>query len=364
MTEPLIMRVRDALNAVISPTSGRSIVAEGMVADLAVDNGVARLTIDVGALGRHHAEAIIGEAEAAIRAVGGVRDVNCLGTGHGQRADTPQNAHTNPLGLSKKRSSIETAAASLADVKHVIAIASGKGGVGKSTVAANLAVAFAQLGLRTGLMDADIYGPSLPTLFGVSSRPPTINGKLQPIKAHGVSAMSIGWLVDEAQALAWRGPMVMGAVRQLFSDVDWGALDLLLIDTPPGTGDAHLSLIQSKRLNGAVIVSTPQEMALADVRRGVALFRKTDIPVLGVIENMAWLETADGSRSYLFGEGGAEAAAKELNAPFLGAIPLYPDIRESADAGKPIAAGDSRPAALFRGLAEKILAAIRPDPAP
>ena len=244
----------------------------------------------------------------------------------------------------------------LAGVKNVIAVASGKGGVGKSTIAANLAVAFAARGLRTGLLDADIYGPSLPVLFGLSGRPDIVDGKIIPVGKFGVRSMSIGLLVEERQALAWRGPMVMGAVRQLISDVDWGDLDILVIDTPPGTGDAHLTLAQSKLLTGAVIVSTPQEMALADVRRGVELFRKVNVPIIGIVENMAWLEDAGGARNYLFGKGGAERAAADLEAPFLGALPLYPDLRVASDEGVPLAARDPNGtvAAAFRALASKI----------
>ncbi|MEZ5893388.1 MAG: Mrp/NBP35 family ATP-binding protein [Parvularculaceae bacterium] len=251
---------------------------------------------------------------------------------------------------------MEEAGETLAGVKAVIAVASGKGGVGKSTIAANLAVALARKGLKVGLLDADIYGPSLPTLFGVSQKPTMQDGKIVPLEAYGVRLMSIGLMIDPEQAVAWRGPMVMGAVRQLMGDVDWGDLDILLIDTPPGTGDTHLSLIQSKKLSGAVIVSTPQEMALADMRRGVHLFRQTNTPLVGVIENMAWLELPSGARQYLFGEGGAEAAAKTLGAPFLGAVPLYPDLREASDAGYPLAARDHPAAAVFADLAAKIAA--------
>jgi ATP-binding protein involved in chromosome partitioning len=259
-----------------------------------------------------------------------------------------------------KTSRIEAAADQLAGVKHVIAIASGKGGVGKSTLAANLAVAFARRGLRTGLLDADIYGPSLPVLFGLKDKPAMRDGKIVPIEKFGVRAMSIGLLVDERKALAWRGPMVMGAVRQLIGDVDWGALDVLVIDTPPGTGDAHLTLAQSKRLTGAVIVSTPQEMALADVRRGVELFRQVSVPIIGIVENMAWLDDGAGGKSFLFGKGGAEKAASDIGVPFLGALPIYPDLRVASDEGEPIAARDlqSPAARAFDGLAERIAAAL------
>jgi ATP-binding protein involved in chromosome partitioning len=274
-------------------------------------------------------------------------------------APAPPSTHDNPLRLAKP-SRIEAAAETLAGVRHVIAVASGKGGVGKSTVAANLAIAFARAGLKTGLLDADIYGPSLPILFALKDKPSMRDGKILPVEKFGVRAMSIGLLVDVDKALAWRGPMVMGAVRQLIGDVDWGALDILIIDTPPGTGDAHLTLAQSKRLTGAVIVSTPQEMALADVRRGVELFRSVRVPIIGVIENMAWLDDGAGGRNYLFGKGGAEKAAQDLGVPFLGALPIHPALRVASDEGAPLSqsAPDDDAVRAFDDLAKKIQAAL------
>ena len=371
MSEPLIIRVRNALAGVDNPATGRNIVADGAIQGLSVDDaGKARFTLQVDPTAGGDPAALLEAAKKAAGAVAGVRSVSAVATAHSKTPSAPKasaagktgpvapkvgaGGHANPLGLQKKRR-IEEAGETLTGVKHVIAIASGKGGVGKSTTAANLAAALAAKGLKTGLMDADIYGPSLPLLFGLSERPPSRDGKIIPPEAFGVRAMSIGLMVSEAQSLAWRGPMVMGAVRQLMSDVDWGELDILLIDTPPGTGDAHLSLIQSKRLSGAVIVSTPQEMALADVRRGVQLFRKTETPIIGVIENMAWLEGPDGKRQHLFGEGGAERAAAELNAPFLGAVPLYPELRAASDEGRPLALSSHPAAEVFADIAERIL---------
>ena len=388
MSEPLVLRVRAALSDVVNPASGRNIVAEGAVHGLSADaRGAVRFTLQVDAAAQENAAALLDAAKKAASGVGGVSTVSAVATAHSpvssptssqvsspvssqaragaappasgpparSAASKPPGGHDNPLGL-KKRPRIEEAAQTLAGVQHVIAVASGKGGVGKSTLAANLAVALARTGRRVGLMDADIYGPSLPILFGLSEKPAMREGKIVPPEAYGVRAMSMGLMVGEAQSLAWRGPMVMGAVRQLMSDVDWGALDILLIDTPPGTGDAHLSLIQSKRLSGAVIVSTPQEMALADVRRGVQLFRKTETPVIGVVENMAWLELASGERQYLFGRGGAQKAAAALEAPFLGAIPLHPELQQASDAGTPLAAREDHPAAAdFRRIADAVL---------
>lgn len=351
----LLMKARAALKTVRLP-SGGDLVSAGAVTGLsATSQGVVRFTLDSGKVGAA-AETLLDAAKKAVEAVKGVARVAAFVSG----ADAPTAAggHDNPLGLQRPR--IEQAGDALANVKNVIAIASGKGGVGKSTVAANLAVAFAARGLKTGFLDADIYGPSLPTLFGLAGLPEIVEGKIIPVEKFGVRSMSIGLLVDERQALAWRGPLVMGAIRQLISDVAWGPLDVLIVDTPPGTGDAHLSLAQSKRLTGAVIVSTPQEMALADVRRGIEFFRKVSVPIIGVIENMAWLETSDGARTHVFGKGGAERAAGELDAPFLGPLPLYPDVTTASDEGIPIAVRDpqSPAAARFAAFAEKIADAL------
>lgn len=350
MTEPLLIRVRDALAKVKRP-DGRDIVTSGAVQGLTADEaGRVQFALEIAAGEKAAAEKMLMLAKGAAAHVDGVSSVSAVATAHS--AATPQaGGHDNPLGM--RRAPAEQADI-LPDIKHIIAVASGKGGVGKSTVAANLAVALARAGHKVGLLDGDVYGPSAPTLFGVSGKPDIADGKIQPVRAHGVSVMSIGFLVDPEQAIAWRGPMVTGALRQMMRDVDWSGIDILIIDTPPGTGDAHLSLIQTKRLSGAVIVSTPQEMALADVRRGVELFRKTNVPIIGVLENMAWLEAADGAKSYLFGEGGAEKAAAALDAPFLGAMPIYPELRIASDAGSPLAAQDHPAVAEFNSLAQKI----------
>ncbi|WDI32064.1 Mrp/NBP35 family ATP-binding protein [Hyphococcus flavus] len=386
MSNPLILRVRSALAGIDNPKTGRNIIADGMIHGLGADDeGRVRFTLvfDESA-DREEAEVLLTQAKKAAGALEGVSAVTAVATAHGsakpsqgrhspvsqqsrhspssqQSRHSPQataSAHENPFGL-KNKPRVEAAAETLSGVKSIIAVASGKGGVGKSTVAANLAVALAASGLQTGLLDADIYGPSAPTLFGIKDKPAMKDGKIQPREAYGVKIMSIGMLIDPEQAIAWRGPMVMGAVRQLMSDVDWGDLDVMIIDTPPGTGDTHLSLIQSKRLTGAVIVSTPQEMALADMRRGVSLFRQTETPVIGVIENMAWLELPGGERQYLFGEGGAKKAAETIGAPFLGAIPLYPELRQASDDGLPLAARDHPGADVFKDLAAQISKAAR-----
>jgi len=371
LTDPLLVRVRAALTAIAPPGDGPDIVAGGRIGGLAASaDGVVRFILEAGDMARTDAEALLEAAKTAVSAVDGVVKVSAAATAHSPQGPTrAAGGHDNPLGVRKPRTQRPGALSPknpkqarieagdiLPGVKNIIAVASGKGGVGKSTIAANLAVAFAQSGYATGLMDADIYGPSAPTLFGLKGKPAFQDGVLQPVEAHGVKMMSIGLLVEEEQALAWRGPMVMGAVRQLMNDVAWGPLDVMVIDTPPGTGDVHLTLAQTKRLSGAVIVSTPQELALADVRRGVALFRKVATPIIGIIENMAWFETAAGDRQYIFGQGGAERIAAELGVPFLGALPIYPELREASDAGAPlvISAPTSPGAAAFADFAAKI----------
>src|SRR5512136_1128125 len=220
-------------------------------------------------------------------------------------------------------------------IKHSIAIASGKGGVGKSTVAVNLAVALAQTGASVGLLDADIYGPNVPTMMGISRMLPPKNNRLVPPQAYGVKVMSIGFLVPPGQPLIWRGPMLHSAIRQFLADVDWGELDYLIVDLPPGTGDAALSLAQSLPLSGSVIVTLPQQVSLDDARRGLEMFRQLDVPVFGVVENMSYLELPDGTRMDIFGTGGGERLADEAGVPYIGAIPIDPVVRSGGDTGKP-----------------------------
>lgn len=367
------MALRQGLKSIVGPDGDTPIdlIGRGAIADLSASPaGVAKVTLSRAADAWGGADALAPGIVAALQPIDGVERVVVVGALAAQPPKTHESparnagGHDNPLGLAaRKRPAANTAggpsddrADMLPGVKRVIAVASGKGGVGKSTVCVNLAAAFARRGARVGLLDGDIHGPSVPTLLGLGGARPTMSdGKIRPLEAHGLSVLSIGNLVDADKALAWRGPMVMGALRQLLTDVDWGALDVLMIDTPPGTGDVHLSLGQTGRLSGAVIVSTPQELALADVRRSVAFFRQVKTPVLGLIENMAWLDGPDGTRLHLFGDGGARDAARDLDVAFLGALPIFPDLRIAGDAGRP-AGPDTAPvaAAAFDAIAARL----------
>lgn len=245
----------------------------------------------------------------------------------------------------------------LPSVDKILAVASGKGGVGKSTVASNLAVRLSQLGHRVGLLDADIYGPSIPTMFGIRHRPTVVEQRIQPFERHGVRLMSLGFILDADTPVIWRGPMVMKALEQLLRDVEWGELDYLIVDLPPGTGDAQLTLTQKVPLSGAVIVSTPQEVALADARKGIAMFRKVNVPVVGIIENMSFFVCRCGETTEIFKRGGARRIAEELGCPFLGEIPLVAGVVEGGDSGTPIVVSepDGPAAQAFQAVAEATL---------
>ena len=260
------------------------------------------------------------------------------------------------------------APAGIPGVAAIIAVASGKGGVGKSTVAVNLALGLRDLGLKVGILDADIYGPSLPKLLAIRERPQTAGGtRLKPIVRHGIPVMSIGFLVEEETPMIWRGPMVMSALTQMLREVDWGTLDVMVVDMPPGTGDAQLTMAQQVPLKGAVIVSTPQDLALIDARRGIAMFRRVNVPVLGIIENMStFICPHCGTRSDIFGHGGARHEAERLRVPFLGEVPLAIDIREKSDAGAPVVAAepDSQHAKTFRDIAARVREGLQAESRP
>ena len=245
------------------------------------------------------------------------------------------------------------------ELGQVIAVSSGKGGVGKSTIASNLAVALAKSGARVGLMDGDIYGPNIPRMMGVNSPPPVVNEKIVPLEAHGVKVISLGFLIERDQPAIWRGPIVMKIVNQFLRDVAWGQLDYFIVDLPPGTGDAQLSLVQATHVRGAVIVTTPQEVAVGDALRGAKMFQRVNVPVLGIVENMSWFECPHcGKPASLFGSGGGERLAKELGLPLLGQVPLYPRVMEGADRGEPIVVADpqSSAAKALTAVAERVKA--------
>lgn len=338
--------LRAALDRVTLPQSTEGLVTAGRIDGLVARDGNVVFGITIDPKEAPLMEPVRRAAEAAVLAVPGVRSVSAVLTA--ERSAGP--------GVKSGRPTL------LPSVAQVIAVASGKGGVGKSTTAANLAVALAQSGLTVGLLDADIFGPSAPRMMGLTARPAlTADKKLIPLQAHGVSVMSIGFLVAEDNAMIWRGPMVMGALEQLMRDVAWGPLDVMVIDMPPGTGDAQLTIAQRVPLAGAVIVSTPQDIALLDARRGIAMFRKVEVPILGIVENMSYFLCPNcGHRADIFSHGGAHREAEAMGVPFLAEVPLEPAIREAADQGTPVvlSAPDSQSAALYRTLADKVRAQI------
>ncbi len=324
----------------------------GRVGGVAVKDGAVQVSLEVEPGLAEEAGDERRAIEAALAALPGVTSATVVLTAE-RAAPAPQPARQPAGGASGRgQGRIE-----LPGVKAVVAVASGKGGVGKSTTAVNLAVALARQGLAVGLMDSDVFGPSLPRMMGITGKPALTDDKtLLPMRKWGVACMSIGFLVSEETAMIWRGPMVMSAVQQLVGDVAWGELDILLIDMPPGTGDAQLTLSQRVPLTGAVIVSTPQDIALLDARRGIAMFRKVEVPVLGVVENMSVFVCPHcGKGTHIFGSGGARAEAEALGAPFLGEAPLELELRLRCDAGTPAAADDSSPSGrAFRDIAARL----------
>jgi ATP-binding protein involved in chromosome partitioning len=353
--------VLQALSRVVDPASGKNLVESNLVQGLVLREGHVGFAVEVAPNRGREAEPLRKAAEDAVAALPGVLSVTAVLTAHSERAGTrgaeqAPPARSEPVGVP--------------GVAAVIAVASGKGGVGKSTVAVNLALGLARLGLKTGLLDADIYGPSLPRLLGITEKPRSRDGKkLEPIEKFGLKTMSIGFLVKEDEPMIWRGPMVMSALSQMLADVSWAPLDVLVVDMPPGTGDAQLTIAQRVPLKGAVIVSTPQDIALIDARKGISMFAKTRVPILGIVENMSVFVCPEcGHESHIFGHGGARAVALELKVPFLGEIPLVPMIRETSDAGTPVVAKspDSREAQAFLSLAKavanQIAAEARPAP--
>ncbi len=349
MSQTLEFKIREALNCIKIPGTDQDIVIRNMIAGISQRATRGGEHIDIAlAIDPSQAEAmqqLANQAEQAVLQIQGIVSVSVVLTAH-KESPTIQPVARGPAKIA------------LPNIKHIVAIASGKGGVGKSTTAANLAVASMQLGFKTGLLDADIYGPSIPRLFNLQGKPQVGDDKkLIPMDRYGLALMSMGFLIAEDAPMIWRGPMVHSAVTQLFRDVAWGDRDILVVDLPPGTGDAQLTIAQSVQLSGAVIVSTPQDIALIDARKGLNMFRRVDIPVLGLIENMSYFLCPHcGERSDIFSHGGARDEAAKLELPFLGEIPLKMAIRELSDSGDPIvhAQPDSAEARIYRGIAENL----------
>ncbi|KUJ85788.1 sodium:proton antiporter [Ruegeria marisrubri] len=349
------MSIRDAvlanLKKITDPVSGQDIVSAGIVRALNVEDGTVRFVLEIDPKQAERMEPVRATAEKAAQMVEGVEKVSAMMTAHSDKA---------PPELKPKPKPAQTGPQAVPGVDRIIAIASGKGGVGKSTVAANLACALAAEGRRVGLLDADVYGPSQPRMLGVSGRPASPDGKtILPLRNHGVTMMSMGLMVNEGQAIVWRGPMLMGALQQMMGQVQWGALDVLIVDLPPGTGDVQLTLSQKFKVDGAIVVSTPQDVALIDARKGIDMFRQLKTPIHGMIENMSTHICSNcGHEEHVFGHGGVAAEAEALGVPLLGEIPLHLDIRVAADGGAPVVVSkpDSPQAEAFRKIARDLVA--------
>jgi ATP-binding protein involved in chromosome partitioning len=354
--------VFDALARVPDPDKGRDIVALGMVTGVVVRDGNVGFAIEVEPERGPRLEPLRKAAEQAVEALPGVVSVTAVLTAETRPrgpAAPPSQPAVRPAGAAAGKSALAPG------VRAIVAVASGKGGVGKSTVAANLALAMKANGLSVGVLDADIYGPSMPRMLGISGKPTSADGKiLRPMENYGLKCMSIGFLVPEDTPMIWRGPMVMSALQQMLRDVAWGELDIMIVDMPPGTGDAQLTMAQQVALAGAVIVSTPQDIALIDARKGLNMFKKVDVPVLGIIENMSYFLCPHcGERSDIFGHGGARREAERLGTDFLGEVPLDLAIRETSDEGRPITASqpDSPYAHTFRDIAARVWQKVSGD---
>jgi ATP-binding protein involved in chromosome partitioning len=378
MSEPVLKeRVLDALKHVKGPNLSGDIVSLGLVSEVVIRGGKVYFAISVDPARASELEALRQAAEKVVKELPGVDAVAVTLTadreagatpapagGNGRGARTPPPPQASPVARGAAQSARHRTGA-IPGVSHIIAVASGKGGVGKSTTAVNFALALQDQGLKVGVLDADIYGPSMPRLLGIFGKPQQLAGdKLAPMEAYGLKVMSMGFLVDEETPMIWRGPMVMSALSQMLKDVAWGELDVLVVDMPPGTGDAQLTMAQQVPLAGAVIVSTPQDLALIDARKGLNMFRKVDVPVLGIVENMStFICPHCGSATDIFAHGGAQSEAKRLGVPFLGEVPLTLAIRETSDAGKPVVvSAPSSPAAeAYRGIAAKAWAELERD---
>ncbi|MGE5091487.1 MAG: P-loop NTPase [Bacillota bacterium] len=349
MTDALEARVISALAGIQNPRLENDLISSGMVRDLdvAADGRVSFTFL----LASDDPATLVRAARSAVRAIPGVGEVKINVT----NPTAPARATHGPP--SSEGMPAPPPAMDQPNLGRILAVSSGKGGVGKSTVAANLAVALAEAGFRVGVMDADIYGPNMPRMFGILEKPPVSGGKIQPLSAYGVKLMSLGFLIERDAPAIWRGPIIMKIIQQFLRDVDWGELDYFIVDMPPGTGDAQLSLVQSVHVSAALIVTTPQEVAVGDALRGAKMFERVGVPVIGIIENMsAFTDPESGRRWELFSSGGGLRLAEELGVPLLGSVPLQPGLAELADGGKPImlAAPDSPAAAALRSAADRV----------
>ncbi|MFN0042958.1 MAG: Mrp/NBP35 family ATP-binding protein [Alphaproteobacteria bacterium] len=369
-------QVLDALRMVREPKTGRDIVSAGMIAGLNIAAGRVSFALEVDPADGPALEPLRRSSEDVVRMIAGVESVTAVLTAHRARPDasiprpSPAHGHAHAHGPASHGTGAPRAAGAeksiLPGVGTIIAVASGKGGVGKSTVAVNLAVALAAHGLKIGLLDCDVYGPSIPLMMGVKDKPTRApDGRMKPPETFGVKVMSMGFLATDKQPMIWRGPMVAQAVDQLLRGVAWEPLDVLVVDMPPGTGDAQLTLAQRVPLAGAVIVSTPQTVALLDARKGLNMFRQLDVPVLGIVENMSYFVcSACGTRTEIFAHGGAKQEAIDSKVEFLGEIPLDPRIRDSSDGGRPIVASEPTGphAKAFRDIAGRVWRKISETP--
>ena len=352
-------QVMQVLKTVVDPDRGGDIVSLGMLSGLVVRDGHVAFSIEVDPKRGAQAEPLRHAAEKAVDALPGVLSVTAVLTAHRAAPQAaPQQGHSHGGHSHGAAPQGDPQKPLVPGVKAIVAVASGKGGVGKSTTSANLALALAANGLKVGLLDADIYGPSMPRMMGISGRPNSPDGKrLEPMENFGIKVMSMGFLVAEDTPMIWRGPMVMSALQQMLRDVNWGTLDILVVDMPPGTGDAQLTMAQQVPLAGAVIVSTPQDIALLDARKGLNMFRRVDVPVLGIIENMSYFCCPNcGHRTDIFSHGGARKEADDLGMEFLGEIPLHLSIRETSDQGQPIVVSqpESEHAQSYRRIATRL----------
>jgi ATP-binding protein involved in chromosome partitioning len=348
-----------ALKSVMLP-SGQDIVAAGMISEIFIDKDKAIFSMNVAADDAQTMEPVRIKAQEAVASL-----PNAAGAMVALTAERKPGASSAPPAEPARKPRGQTPAPQgplVPGIANIIAVASGKGGVGKSTTAVNLALGFKEMGLKVGILDADVYGPSLQRLLGLTGNPETDGkSKLKPMEAYGLKAMSMGFLVEEATAMIWRGPMVQQALMQMVRDVEWGILDVLVVDMPPGTGDAQLTMAQQVPLAGALIVSTPQDLSLIDARKGLAMFKQVSVPILGIVENMSYfLCPSCGEKSEIFGNGGARNEAEKLGVPFLGEVPLHMDIRKTSDEGRPLVASepDGPHAAIYREIAKKTWAEV------